>query len=86
MPRRRLTVSKRVAKTRHVLSSAVSSWTSVSFIAPVKKSVQTVAPVVRATSVNARLATKCLVLPSVRNGTLFNNISKISPIILFVPL
>ena len=71
MPRRRLTVSKVVAKTRHVLSSAVSSWTSVSFIAPVKKSVQAVAPIVTAVSVNVRLATKCLVLSSVRNGTLF---------------
>ena len=86
MPQKQLTVSKRVAKTRHVLSSAVSSWTSVSFIAPVRKSVQAVAPIVRATSANARLATKCLVLPSVRNGTLFNNIFKLSPIILLVPL
>ena len=76
MSQSRLTASKRVAKTRHVLLNAALSWTSVSFIAPVKKSVQTVVSVVRANSVNVRLATKYLVLPSARNGTLFENILK----------
>ena len=71
VPRRQLSVSKCVAKTRHVLSNVPVSWLIVFIIVRVKKSVPTVVLAVRVTSASANPATKCLAWSNVRNGTFF---------------
>ena len=76
MPQRRSSVSKRVAKTRHVLSNVPVSWLIVFIIVRVRKSVPTVVLAVRVTSASANPVTKCLALPTVRNGTFFNDFFK----------